>query len=185
MNTARIMIPLHEYEQFDLVDVHLCVRFKQTMITGISYEKAEGIDFLSKQIALLRDVIEQQFAKKIIAQVDSYFHQANFQFTIACNIYQGTVFQQRVWQALRKIPSGVVKTYGELAKELNTSARAIGNACRNNHFPFVIPCHRIVSASGVGGYAGDTLALQKGKINFMKIKQSLLAHEACFKNKAE
>ncbi len=76
-----------------------------------------------------------------------------------------------------QIPSGEVKTYGALAAQLGSSAKAVGNACRNNPFPLVIPCHRVVAASGIGGYAGDTLQQQKGEIEFMQIKQWLLAHE--------
>lgn len=83
----------------------------------------------------------------------------------------GTRFQQRVWQALQNIPSGETLTYGELAKQLNSSPRAVGQACRNNPIPIIIPCHRVVSASGLGGYAGDT----GGKL--MAIKKWLLRHE--------
>lgn len=69
---------------------------------------------------------------------------------------EGTPFQQRVWQALTRIPCGQTRTYGDLAIELNTSARAIGNACRNNPIPILIPCHRVVAKTGLGGYAGTT-----------------------------
>ncbi|MDQ2993350.1 MAG: methylated-DNA--[protein]-cysteine S-methyltransferase [Pseudomonadota bacterium] len=69
---------------------------------------------------------------------------------------KGTPFQLRVWQALQQIPDGKTKTYGELAKDLQTSARAIGSACRTNPLPIVIPCHRIVSQRNLGGYMGAT-----------------------------
>ena len=59
-------------------------------------------------------------------------------FDIPCT-FTGTAFQQKVWNALKKIPSGKVVTYGELANKLGTSARAVGNACRNNPIPLVIP----------------------------------------------
>lgn len=82
---------------------------------------------------------------------------------------QGTAFQIRVWSALRNIPCGKVVTYGQLAKQLNTGCRAIGQACRSNPIPVLIPCHRVVAASGIGGYMG-------GKKDTV-IKQWLLAHE--------
>jgi len=66
----------------------------------------------------------------------------------------GSAFQQRVWAALRAIPAGRVMTYGELAAQLGTGARAVGNACRHNPVPLVFPCHRVVPARGVGGFAG-------------------------------
>jgi methylated-DNA-[protein]-cysteine S-methyltransferase len=84
---------------------------------------------------------------------------------------QGTDFQKKVWNALRKIPAGKVKTYGELAADLNTSPRAIGNACRRNPVPFIIPCHRVVSKTGIGGFAGAT----EGE--YLTIKRKLLHHE--------
>jgi len=83
---------------------------------------------------------------------------------------KGTPFQLKVWQRLQEIPSGETMTYGELAKELNTSSRAIGQACRTNPLVLFIPCHRIVSKTGLGGYMGD----QKK----VSIKSWLLEHES-------
>ncbi len=83
----------------------------------------------------------------------------------------GTAFQQRVWQALRRIPAGETRTYGELAAQLGSSARAVGNACRRNPLPLVVPCHRVVAASGPGGLCGQN----RGPA--MAIKHWLLRHE--------
>lgn len=83
---------------------------------------------------------------------------------------RGTSFQRRVWDALVEIPAGQVCTYGELATRLGTGARAVGNACRANPIPILIPCHRVVAAAGPGGYMGaDTGNLER--------KEWLLAHE--------
>jgi len=84
---------------------------------------------------------------------------------------QGTAYQQRVWRALQRIPSGQTLTYGQLAKRLHTSPRAIGNACRQNPLPLLVPCHRVVAASGLGGFAGETT----GKP--LALKRWLLEHE--------
>ena len=67
-----------------------------------------------------------------------------------------TVFQENVLKQLLLIPYGETRTYGEIAKILKTSPRAVGNACRNNPVPIIIPCHRVVAANGIGGYAGET-----------------------------
>ncbi|MCW8955754.1 MAG: methylated-DNA--[protein]-cysteine S-methyltransferase [Gammaproteobacteria bacterium] len=83
----------------------------------------------------------------------------------------GTEFQQRVWQALQKIPAGEVRSYGELAYQLGSSARAVGNACRKNPIPLLIPCHRVVAKTGLGGFAGQT----EGAL--LELKQRLLRHE--------
>lgn len=67
----------------------------------------------------------------------------------------GTPFQQRVWQALKEIPAGEVRTYGELAARLGLpgAARAVGNACAANPVALLVPCHRVVGAGGaLGGY---------------------------------
>jgi methylated-DNA-[protein]-cysteine S-methyltransferase len=81
----------------------------------------------------------------------------------------GSVFQIKIWKALKDIPMGTVVSYGDLAKQLKTSSRAIGQACRTNPVVLFIPCHRVVSVNGIGGYMG----IQK-KIN---IKKWVLHHE--------
>lgn len=68
---------------------------------------------------------------------------------------RGTVFQRRVWQALRAIPAGTTVSYGELAKRIGAprSARAVARACAANTLAVAIPCHRVVSAGGgLSGY---------------------------------
>ncbi len=66
-----------------------------------------------------------------------------------------TAFQRRVWDALRRIPYGTIRTYGELARELGTSPRAVGGACARNPIPILVPCHRVVARGGLGGFAGQ------------------------------
>jgi AraC family transcriptional regulator of adaptative response/methylated-DNA-[protein]-cysteine methyltransferase len=63
---------------------------------------------------------------------------------------QGTAFQQRVWNALRDIPAGETRTYGEIARTIGTpdAVRAVGTACGANHVSLAVPCHRVVGASG-------------------------------------
>ncbi len=85
--------------------------------------------------------------------------------------FPGTAFQQRVLRALCQIPAGETRSYGQLARELGSSARAVGNACRRNPLPILIPCHRVVAASGPGGYAGETAGRN------LQIKHWLLTHE--------
>jgi O-6-methylguanine DNA methyltransferase len=69
---------------------------------------------------------------------------------------EATDFQQRVWQALREIPYGSTRTYGEIAAVLGysrTCARAVGHACATNRVSLIIPCHRAVrNDGGLGGY---------------------------------
>ncbi|HEY5635637.1 MAG TPA: methylated-DNA--[protein]-cysteine S-methyltransferase [Burkholderiales bacterium] len=69
---------------------------------------------------------------------------------------RGTVFQRRVWDALRAIPRGETRTYGELARSIGRpkAVRAVGSACAANPVALAVPCHRAVRADGgLGGYA--------------------------------
>lgn len=66
----------------------------------------------------------------------------------------GTAFELRVWQAMRQIPAGQTRSYGELAMEVGSAPRAIGRACGRNPIPIVIPCHRVLARNGIGGYSG-------------------------------
>ena len=88
---------------------------------------------------------------------------------------QGSAFRHKVWTEMCKIPFGETMTYSELAGKIGSSARAVGNACRDNPYPVIIPCHRVVSVSGMGGYCGQTEG------DFMAIKYKLLNYEAAHK----
>lgn len=66
----------------------------------------------------------------------------------------GTGFQRGFLQALLDIPYGETRSYGDLARDLGVSAQAIGQACAANRIPILIPCHRVLGASGLGGYSG-------------------------------
>ena len=128
-----------------------------------------SIDLFSKKKLLAAQSVE---ARNVCQQINDYCSKQlfNFKFDVELQL-KGTLFQKKVWQALQKIPAGQVVTYGELAKQLNTSARAVGNACRANPIPLLVPCHRVVSKTGLGGFAGS----QSGAP--MKIKRCLLEHE--------
>lgn len=66
----------------------------------------------------------------------------------------GRPFQQAFLQALCAIPYGETRTYGDLAKDLDVSPQAIGQACGANRIAILIPCHRVLAADGLGGYSG-------------------------------
>ena len=71
---------------------------------------------------------------------------------------EGTEFQIRVWNELKKIPKGETRTYKEIAELIGkpTAARAVANACGKNPYPITIPCHRVIrSDGGLGGYSGE------------------------------
>lgn len=102
-------------------------------------------------------------------QLDAYFASSGkpFKFDLPIEI-DGTAFQVRFWQTLVSVPYGKTSTYGELAKQLNSSARAIGGACRRNPIPIIVPCHRVVAQNHIGGFNGAVSG------SYLKIKEFLL-----------
>jgi methylated-DNA-[protein]-cysteine S-methyltransferase len=109
-------------------------------------------------------------AARAAQQLASYLADPDTKFDLPLAI-EGTPFQRRLWRALREIPRGRTRTYGELARELDGEARAVGQACGDNRLPVVIPCHRVVAADGIGGFAHATGGY------LLEAKRWLLAHE--------
>ena len=103
-------------------------------------------------------------------QLEAYFSDGRtvFDLPLAAG---GTAFQRRVWSAMAAIPPGRTRTYGEIAREIGSAPRAVGQACRANPVPIVVPCHRVVGAQGLGGFAGDTSGRR------VAVKRWLLRHE--------
>jgi methylated-DNA-[protein]-cysteine S-methyltransferase len=139
---------------------HLGLQFQEGVLTGVEYLKPEFKLVVPDQAGILQ----------VVDQLASYFTNPAHRFDLEIHA-KGTDFQQRVWREMCQIPAGQVKTYGEVADILSTSPRAVGNACRANPIPLIIPCHRIVSAAGMGGFAGTTSGY------FTDIKRQLLRHE--------
>jgi methylated-DNA-[protein]-cysteine S-methyltransferase len=89
-------------------------------------------------------------------QLAAYFAGERTAFDVPLEL-RGTAFQQRVWAAMREIPYGQTRTYGQLAAALGapSASRAVGLANGRNPISIVVPCHRVVGASGsLTGYAG-------------------------------
>ena len=85
---------------------------------------------------------------------------------------EGTEFQIRVWNELKKIPKGETRTYKDIAELIGkpTAARAVANACGKNPYPITIPCHRVIrSDGGLGGYSGEG-GVEKKKLLLKKEK---------------
>lgn len=131
--------------------------------------KLSSVNFIYQRVS--SEYFVSSEAESIAKQIQAYFNNPKFSFDCELQI-SGTRFQEKVWKQLQKIPSGQVLTYGELAEKLGSSPRAIGNACRKNPVPLVIPCHRVVAKNGLGGFAGQT----RGQT--IQVKQWLLDFEA-------
>ncbi|CAM5531863.1 methylated-DNA--[protein]-cysteine S-methyltransferase [Streptomyces aurantiogriseus] len=107
-------------------------------------------------------------------QLEAYFAGELKEFTLELRLH-GTPFQRAVWSELRKIPYGETRTYGELAEALGnpTASRAVGLANGKNPVGIIVPCHRVVGASGsLTGYGGGLdrkrrlLNLESGAVLF-------------------
>ena len=112
-------------------------------------------------------------ASRILQQAEKALHayfKGSYSALDRCPVdAAGTVFQKKVWRAMRRIPAGDTVSYGALARQIGRSgaARAVGNACNQNPVCLMVPCHRIVGALGrLGGYAPG-----------VRLKKVLLQHE--------
>ncbi|BCJ90732.1 bifunctional transcriptional activator/DNA repair enzyme protein Ada [Terrihabitans soli] len=87
--------------------------------------------------------------KDVVAKVVAFAEKPNSALDLPLDL-QGTAFQQRVWNALREIPPGETRTYGEIAKKIGKpdAVRAVGTACGANHVSLAVPCHRVVGITG-------------------------------------
>ena len=112
----------------------------------------------------------------VVSQLTEYFDGRRRQFDLPL-APEGTPFQQRVWRALLDIPYGQTTSYGEIAIRLGqrSASRAVGLANGSNPLPIVIPCHRVIGASGkLTGYGGGLaikehlLALERGERRLMQ-----------------
>ena len=86
-------------------------------------------------------------------QLQAYFDGQLTEFTLPLAPH-GTAYQRRIWRALREIPYGRTRSYQDIAAKVGGSARSVGQANSHNPIPVIIPCHRVVAASHVGGYSG-------------------------------
>ncbi len=113
---------------------------------------------------------QNPLAERAARELERYAADPDFEFDLPL-APAGSAFQRCVWQAMRRIPRGRTRTYGELARALASAPRAVGQACGANPYPIVVPCHRVVAASGIGGFAHHTGGFH------VDVKRWLLRHE--------
>ena len=86
-------------------------------------------------------------------QLDAYFAGKLTRFDLPL-APSGSPFETCVWTAMRTIPYGETRCYGDLAGMIGSAPRAVGRSCGRNPIPIVVPCHRVLAKSGLGGYSG-------------------------------
>ena len=133
------------------------------------HDTLSGIDFLSL------DTPQQPpcnaAAQRFAGELQGYLQDPACRFSLP-PLRKGTPFQQRVWQALARIPPGQTLSYGELARQLGSAPRAVGQACGANPLPLIVPCHRVLARNGLGGF------MHSEADEPLRIKHWLLQHEA-------
>ena len=163
-------------QQYDLV-------FTTDLATiGLQFDgsKLIKVEYLNKQSAKKAHKTSQKaplskITEAVKNKIEKYLDPRSKTKSIKVDVLLNvTPFQGQVLKQLQKIPYGETRTYGEIAKILKTSARAVGNACRKNPVPIIIPCHRVVAASGIGGYDGAKSG------DLLTIKRKLLMREGVF-----
>lgn len=131
-------------------------------------ERVSDIDYLPAGVATLAPL--NKLAARACRQIERYLDDPQYAFDLPFE-YSGTAFQCSVWRQISAIPAGRTLTYSDIARSLRTAPRPVGGACGANRLPIVIPCHRVVGASGLGGF------MRAGKGPALDIKRWLLGHE--------
>jgi O-6-methylguanine DNA methyltransferase len=119
-------------------------------------EAITKIHYVKKDIQENTEGKETKLLKEAIKQLNEYFEGKRSSFNLQL-APEGTEFQKKVWNALREIPFGETKSYGEIARIIGNekASRAVGMANNKNPIMIVIPCHRVIGANGkLVGYAG-------------------------------
>jgi len=160
-----VKIPVVKKDAFDVTvlfpKMKVAVRIQDEQVTEIRY-----LPLSSPDIAPTTPL-----AERAARQIEAYREDPDTRFDFPVRI-EGSAFQRSVWQAMCAIPRGKTRTYGDLARELGGEARVVGQACGDNRLPIVIPCHRVVAADGIGGFAHATGGY------LLEVKRWLLLHEA-------
>ncbi|MEK6708172.1 MAG: methylated-DNA--[protein]-cysteine S-methyltransferase [Pseudomonadota bacterium] len=165
MTTAKTILkarPANDYQaKLATPFALLGIRTEEDWLTDIEYLPLDTPS-LAPQNPLAREVCQQ---------LQAYLADPGFIFDLSLHI-GGTIHQRRVWQTIRTIPCGATSSYADIATQLHSAPRAVGQACGANRLPIVIPCHRVIAKNGgLGGFMHASNGIP------LAIKRWLLRHE--------
>ncbi|QVN15028.1 methylated-DNA--[protein]-cysteine S-methyltransferase [Burkholderia cenocepacia] len=134
----------------------IAVRIEDDALTGLYFVGQKY--FPSLAIVRAADALARSpVARRVAEEIAEYFTGARDTFSVPIHL-RGTAFQQRVWKELLAIPFGELVSYGDITERVGlpmSGARAVGGAVGRNPVSIIVPCHRVVGASGsLTGYAG-------------------------------
>jgi methylated-DNA-[protein]-cysteine S-methyltransferase len=160
------MSSIYTYTNFPLFD--LKIRLVNNLLCRVEFSQKDPICAIPGEI-------KDKLYKEVKYQLDKYLEDPSFNFDLPVHTH-GSAHQEKVWEIMRQIPVGSIKTYKEVAELLNSSAIAVGGACGKNPLVLITPCHRIVSANGsLGGFMNAKNGWP------LQIKRWLLEHEGVTK----
>lgn len=152
------------FEQYDSPMGRIFVGVKGGSVVKIAFSEMDWNNFVNKQlekgVSINQDIKQ---TAEVIGQLEEYFRGQRIEFTVAVRL-EGTAFQQKVWDSLKQIPFGELRSYSDIAASIGNPAavRAVGQANRNNPVPILVPCHRVVGKNGsMTGYAGSKVDLKE------------------------
>lgn len=154
------MISIEKFEIFGR-EIWIAVVFEEK-INGITFS-FDGYEYLMERINSLKALLERRKVSVDLAEEKTDYPKIVYNVLVGKTENQDalrflslrgiTHFEGKVYEVLtKKVKRGTVITYGELARMLSTSPRAIGNAMKRNPYPIIVPCHRVVLKSGLGSY---------------------------------
>jgi methylated-DNA-[protein]-cysteine S-methyltransferase len=136
----------------DLTRQHVPSLSLHTPIGDLSVAEADGA-IVAVEWGWGRDQDETALLRRAREQLHAWFDTALTEFDLPL-APEGSVYRQAVWRALLAIPYGGIRTYLDIAHAAGGSPRSVGGANGANPIPIIIPCHRVVATTGIGGYSG-------------------------------
>ena len=126
-----------------------------TLCLTAEHGEITRVDWTDDTNAQTEGNVDSNLLATAAQQLDAYFAGTAQKFDLPL-APAGTDHDRAVWHCMQRIPFGTTRSYGEIANEIGSSARAVGGACGRNPIPVIIPCHRVLAANGgIGGYSGD------------------------------
>jgi len=132
-------------------------RARSALVAGAVNVRVEWTSRGVCRVKFVRQRPQGRLPYHLQEQLDRYFAGQPVRFRVPLDLRAGTSFQQKVWQALRRIPYGQTRSYAWVARQIGSpkAVRAVGAACGANPVPILIPCHRVVRSDGsLGGFSG-------------------------------
>lgn len=126
--------------------------FRTSLVDAITLTEEDGA-LVALDWGWGRDQAETALLLRARGQLEEYFDGERSAFDLPL-APRGTAYQRRVWDALMGIPYGETRTYGDIAAIAGGVSRSVGGANGRNPIAIIIPCHRVVAATGLGGYSG-------------------------------